>query len=165
MGTIKMSRINGVILIILLAGIDQLSKYLVEQNLPFHQSEPFIPFISLYRTYNEGIAFSLLSFMDNQVLSMLIIVVIMLVLWMWYQTKSDRLFSQLGYVFILAGAIGNLIDRIVLGHVIDFIQFHTQNWSFAIFNLADSFVTIGATFIILDEFIQMRKSKQRSTNE
>ncbi len=160
-----MSRINGVILIILLAGFDQLSKYLVEQKLPLDQSEPIVPFISFYRTYNEGIAFSLLSFIDNQVLSMLIIAVILFVLWMWYQTKPDRLFSQLGYVFILAGAIGNLIDRVALGHVIDFIQFHTQNWSFAVFNLADSFVTIGATLIILDEFIQMRKSNQRSTNE
>ncbi len=160
-----MSRINGVILIILLAGFDQLSKYLVEQKLPLDQSEPIVPFISFYRTYNEGIAFSLLSFIDNQVLSMLIIAVILFVLWMWYQTKPDRLFSQLGYVFILAGAIGNLIDRVALGHVIDFIQFHTQNWSFAVFNLADSFVTIGATLIILDEFIQIRKSNQRSTNE
>ncbi|MCP4182841.1 MAG: signal peptidase II [Hyphomicrobiales bacterium] len=165
MGTAKMNRINGVILIILLAGFDQLSKYLVEQKLPFAQREPFIPFVSFFRTYNEGIAFSLLSFIDNQVLSILIVMVIIFVLWMWYQMKADRLFSQLGYVFILAGAIGNLIDRIALGHVIDFIQFHTDNWSFAIFNLADSFVTIGAAFIILDEIIQMRKSNKRSINE
>lgn len=160
-----MNRISGVILILLLAGLDQFSKFLVEQKLPFHQSEPFIPFISFYRTYNEGIAFSFLSFIDYQVLSILIVAVILFVLWIWYQTKPDRVFSQLGYAFILAGAFGNLIDRVTLGYVIDFIQFHTQNWSFAVFNLADSFVTIGAALIILDEFIQIKKSNQRSTNE
>ena len=160
-----MNRISGVILIALLAGFDQLSKYLVEQHLPLHQSEPFIPMISFYRTYNEGIAFSLLRFIDNQILSVLIIVVILFVLWMWYQTRPERLYSQLGYIFILAGAIGNLIDRIALGHVIDFIQFHTQSWSFAIFNLADSFVTVGAMLIILDELIQMINSKQGATDE
>jgi len=165
MKTYLMNRVNGIILIVLLTGFDQFSKYLVEQKLPFQQSEPFVPFISFYRTYNEGIAFSMLNFIDNQILSILIIAVIIFVFWMWYQSRSNAVFSQLGYMFILAGAIGNLIDRITLGHVIDFIQFHTQNWSFAVFNFADSFVTVGAALIILDEFIQIRKSNQRSTNE
>lgn len=154
-----MNRISSAIIIVLLVGLDQLSKYLVEKHLPFQQSEPFIPFISFYRTYNEGIAFSWLNFVDNQVLTILIAAIIVFILLIWRRLKADRIFSHLGFGFILAGAIGNLIDRIVLGHVVDFIQFHTQTWSFAIFNLADSFITIGAIFIIIDEFIQAARAK------
>ncbi len=160
-----MNRISGTILIMFLTGLDQLTKYLVEEHLPFQQSEVFVPFISFYRTYNQGIAFSMLSFIDNGVLTVLIVAVIIFVLWMWSQAKKDRIFSQIAFAFILAGAIGNLIDRVTLGHVVDFIQFHTQNWSFAVFNLADSFVTIGAVLLILDEIIQIKKSNQESINE
>ena len=149
-----MIRIWSAILILLLTGIDQLSKFLVEQFLPLQQSEPFIPFVSLYRTYNTGIAFSWLNFIDNQVLIILIIAIIALVFWLWSKLGPGRIYTHLGYGFVIAGAIGNLIDRVSRGHVVDFIQFHTQNWSFAIFNLADSFITIGALFIILDEFIK-----------
>ena len=154
-----MNRVLSINLIIFLAAIDQISKYLVERYLPFQQSELFIPYISFYRTYNEGIAFSWLNFIDNNVLIILISAIIVFVLWLWWRVLADRAFSLLGYGFILAGAIGNLIDRVYLGHVVDFIQFHTQNWSFAIFNLADSFITIGAVFILLDEFLQAKNAR------
>ena len=58
---------------------------------------------------------------------------------------------------VLGGALGNLIDRIVHGHVIDFILLHTANWSFAIFNFADSFITVGAALIVFDEIIEWRR--------
>jgi signal peptidase II len=154
-----MNRITNFVLIAFLIGLDQYSKFLVEKNLPFQQSELFLPFISLYRTYNVGIAFSWLNFIDNNILMVLILAIIIFVLWLWRQASTPGFFSHLGYSFILAGAFGNLIDRVFLGHVVDFIQFHTQNWSFAIFNLADSFITIGAMFIIIDEFIKAKNAK------
>ena len=146
-----MNRIVAIILIAFLAGIDQLSKYLVEKHLTLHQSESIIPLISFFRTYNEGIAFSWLNFIDNQILIFLIFAIIAFVFWLWRQLKTGRILSSVGFAIILAGATGNLIDRIFRGHVVDFIQFHTSNWSFAIFNLADSFITIGAVLIIIDE--------------
>ena len=160
-----MSRLVSIILVAALVGLDQWSKALVEQFLPLHQSEAFIPFLSFYRTYNEGIAFSGLDFIGNNVLTVLILVIVGFVIWLWSQLEKNRLFSHLGFAFIIAGALGNLIDRITLGHVIDFIQFHTQTWSFAIFNLADSFITIGAGLIIIDEIRQALLAKSGAENE
>ena len=57
---------------------------------------------------------------------------------------------------IIAGALGNLVDRLLFGYVIDYILFHTDNWSFAVFNLADSLITIGAGAIVLDELLQTK---------
>ena len=122
-----MNRLRNLALIAVLVGIDQISKFLVEASLPFQQSEKFLPFISLYRTYNTGIAFSWLNFISNEILMVLIVAIIGFVLWLWHQSQAG-LFGQLGFAFILAGAMGNLIDRALLGHVVDFIQFHTQNW-------------------------------------
>lgn len=152
-------------LIIILLAVDQLSKYWVEQNLPFQSGVPFIPFISLYRTYNEGIAFSGLDFIGNEILTVLIILVIAFVIWLWKSMTPERKFAHWGYAFVVAGALGNLIDRAIHAHVIDFIQFHTQNWSFAIFNLADAFITMGAALIIMDEVIQSRKTGTGENNE
>ncbi|MFP3520005.1 signal peptidase II, partial [Pseudomonas sp. SIMBA_077] len=58
-----------------------------------------------------------------------------------------------------AGALGNLFDRFLYGHVIDYILFHTETWSFAVFNLADSFITVGAGCVILDELLQPKKAE------
>lgn len=153
------------LIVIILIAADQASKYWVEHSLVFQQSEPFIPFVSFYRTYNEGIAFSGLSFIGNKFLIAMILVIIGFVLWLWSQLERKRMISHFGFGFIVAGALGNLIDRFYHGHVIDFIQFHTQNWSFAIFNLADSMITIGAMLIILDEILQAFQTKQELGDE
>lgn len=152
-------------MIALLTGLDQIVKYLVITNLTLFQSVPFIPFLSFYRTYNEGIAFSGLSFIGNNYLIMMIIVVIGFVLWLWSQLAKNQLFSHIGFAFIISGALGNLIDRFNHGHVIDYIQVHTTTWSFAIFNLADSFIFVGAALIIFDEIRQVIKSKRELNNE
>jgi len=79
------------------------------------------------------------------------LVIVAFVLWLWRRTPKDRPFAHLGYAMIIAGAIGNLIDGIVYGHVVDYILFHTATWSFAVFNLADSFISVGAGLVIVDE--------------
>ena len=61
---------------------------------------------------------------------------------------------------IIGGAVGNLIDRAVYGHVVDYILFHTETWSFAVFNLADSFISLGAGLIVLDELISTMKDRK-----
>ena len=64
--------------------------------------------------------------------------------------KAQRL-AHLGFALIIGGALGNVIDRVSYGHVIDYVLFHTPVWSFAVFNLADAFITIGAMLVIADE--------------
>ncbi len=62
---------------------------------------------------------------------------------------------------IIAGALGNILDRFLYGHVVDYVLFHTGSWSFAVFNLADSFITVGACLVVLDEILRSRKAKMR----
>jgi signal peptidase II len=70
--------------------------------------------------------------------------------------------ARAGFALIVGGALGNLIDRSVYGHVIDYILFHTPSWSFAVFNLADAFISVGAVLVILDEFVGWRRQTRPS---
>jgi signal peptidase II len=137
--------------------VDQASKQLVERNLELHQPVEILPVLSLFRTYNTGIAFSLLAGLPDWVLVLFTFTIILAVSWLWYRLDSHRVWGRFGFALILGGAAGNLVDRVFLGHVVDFILFHLQNWSFAVFNLADSFITVGAGLIILDEFLESRR--------
>lgn len=145
--------------IVLAVAADQFLKYLVEAFLPFQQAVPVIPMLALYRTYNYGVAFSMLSGMEGWFIVGIRLAVVAFVLWLWRRTPKDRFFAHLGYAMIIAGALGNLVDRLLFGYVIDYILFHTASWSFAVFNLADSFITIGAGAIILDELLQAKRGR------
>lgn len=138
---------------------DQIVKLLVEAYLPLQEMVPVIPFVALYRTYNLGVAFSMLSGMEGWFIVSMRLVIVAFVLWLWRKTAPERSFAHLGFALIVAGAAGNLLDRFFYGHVIDYILFHTDTWSFAVFNLADSFITIGAAFVILDEILHARSKK------
>ena len=140
--------------------LDQIVKQLVEAYLPMQEMVPVVPFLALYRTYNLGVAFSMLSDMEGWFIVSMRLVIVVFVLWLWRKTAADRTFAHLGFAFIIAGAAGNLLDRFFYGHVIDYILFHTQTWSFAVFNLADTFITIGAGCVILDEFLHARAAKK-----
>ncbi|MGA1831361.1 signal peptidase II [Rhizobium wenxiniae] len=138
--------------------LDQVIKLAVEAYLPMHEAVPVIPFLALFRTYNLGVAFSLLSGMEREFIIGMRIVIVGVVLWLWRRPPVSRTFAHAGFTLIIAGAVGNLIDGLVYGHVIDYILFHTETWSFAVFNLADSFITIGAGLVILDELIGSKSS-------
>ena len=153
------SRPLPIAVFILLALIaDQLIKYLVEIYLPFNQAVHVVPMLALYRTYNYGVAFSMLSGMEGWFIVGMRLAVVAFVLWLWKRTPKDRFFAHFGYALIIAGALGNLVDRLIFGYVIDYILFYTETWSFAVFNLADTFITIGAGAIILDELLQAKKA-------
>ncbi|KRD73132.1 signal peptidase II [Ensifer sp. ENS10] len=153
------SRPLPIAVFILLALIaDQLIKYLVEIYLPFNQAVHVVPMLALYRTYNYGVAFSMLSGMEGWFIVGMRLAVVAFVLWLWKRTPKDRFFAHFGYALIIAGALGNLVDRLIFGYVIDYILFYTETWSFAVFNLADTFITIGAGAIILDELLHAKKA-------
>jgi signal peptidase II len=138
--------------------LDQIVKIAVDHYLPLQEAVPLVPMLALYRTYNLGVAFSMLSGMDGWFIVGMRLVIVAFVLWLWRRTAKDRRLAHLGYALIIAGAIGNLIDRFAYGHVIDYILFHTESWSFAVFNLADSFITIGAACVVLDELLVPKKA-------
>jgi signal peptidase II len=145
--------------------LDQVIKYLVETRLPFHELIPVMPMLGLFRTWNEGIAFSLLKDLPDTGLLMLTAMVIVFVIFLWWRTPSDRSIAHLGFALIIGGALGNLVDRAIYGHVVAYNLFNTSTWSFAVFNLADSFISIGAGLIVLEEVIaalRERKAKKQS---
>ncbi len=138
--------------------LDQWIKYLVETQLAMHERIEVLPFLSWFRTHNTGIAFSMFSDSGSVGLIVVTLAVIGFVGWIAVRSDPDQHMARLGFALILGGAIGNLIDRVWLGYVVDYVLFHLPNWSFAVFNLADAFISVGAAMIILDEFLVWRRS-------
>ncbi|OLP45153.1 signal peptidase II [Rhizobium oryziradicis] len=147
-------------LIVALLCLDQAVKYAVEVMLPMHELVPVIPMLGLYRTHNLGVAFSMLSHLDSWVIIVLRLVIVGFVAWLWRNTRADHQFAQVGYCLIIAGAFGNIIDRFTYGYVVDYVLFHTETWSFAVFNLADSLITVGAGLILLQELLVGLRNKR-----
>lgn len=144
---------------------DQVIKYVVERSLPFHEMVPVVPMLALFRTYNTGVAFSFLTGSSIWALVVLTFCVVAFVVYLWKRTAPERWLSHLGYALVIGGALGNLIDRVMLGHVVDYILFHTADWSFAVFNLADSFITVGAAAVIVDELLVARAARPEGSDE
>ncbi|TCD16306.1 signal peptidase II [Oricola cellulosilytica] len=137
--------------------IDQAIKRIVETQMGYHQSIELLPFFALFRTHNEGIAFSMLEGLGPLPLIVISLVVVAFVLWLWRGSDARRNLSHAGFILIIGGAVGNLIDRIALGYVVDYFLFHTPRWSFAVFNFADAAITVGAGLVMLDEFLNWRR--------
>ena len=167
----KIRRRTAVLLAVAIVAIDLAVKNRVETYLPFQQPVPVLPFLSWFRTWNEGIAFSFLTFLDDSVLSFMVAGILLFIFWLWKRTPRSRWLAQIGFACVTGGAIGNLVDRVFLGHVVDYILFHVGNWSFAIFNLADAFITVGAAAIFLDEVLwsiqsgKVESEKEKSKKE
>ena len=157
--------LTAVIVILIAVFLDQAIKIAVENYLPMEEPVHLLPVLALYRTYNLGVAFSLLSGMEREWIIGMRLVIVAFVIWLWRRTPKDRPFAHMGFALIIAGAIGNLIDGIVYGHVVDYVLFHTQTWSFAVFNLADSFITVGAGLVILDELFGPKKSDTKTSDQ
>lgn len=149
----------SVLIIVFAVTSDQYIKFLVESGMDYNQQIDLLPFLALFRTHNEGIAFSMLSWLHDGGLIAMTVAVIGFVSYLWWTTAAERVISRLGFALIIGGALGNLIDRSMLGYVVDYILFHLPNWSFAVFNMADVYITIGAGLIILDELVQWRKAR------
>jgi signal peptidase II len=139
--------------------LDQWVKYLVETRLEVQEKVDLLPFLALYRTFNTGIAFSMLSWFGDKGLIVVTLAVAAFILFLAWRSDPAQIFARLGFTLILGGAIGNLIDRVLYGHVVDYVLFHTPVWSFAVFNLADAFITIGAGLVILEEFLIWRRGR------
>jgi signal peptidase II len=140
--------------------LDQWIKYLVEQHLPFQQMVELVPHLALYRTWNEGVAFSFLSGMSGWAIVTMRLAIVAFILWWWRTSEHPSALSHLGFCMVVAGAAGNIVDRLIYGHVVDYVLFHTETWSFAVFNLADSLITVGAVVIGFCEIFLNRKAQK-----
>lgn len=148
---------HGLLVIVAIA-LDQWIKWLVETRMDFQVAVELLPFLALYRTYNTGVAFSMFSGADDIWLILLVVAVMAFILWLAWKSEARQVWARLGFALIIAGAIGNLIDRSLLGHVVDYVLFHTPVWSFAVFNLADVYITVGAGLVLLQELIDWRRA-------
>lgn len=140
--------------------LDQWLKYLVETQLPMHVPAPVLPFLALYRTHNTGIAFSMLDDLGSVGLIAVTLAVIALILFIAARTDPSQRLARFGFALVTGGALGNLVDRVWHGYVVDYVLFHLPSWSFAVFNLADAFITVGAALVVLEEFLAWRRGRR-----
>ena len=146
----KFSRIA--LIFFVLVSLDQLSKFFITSSLTERSSIELLPILNLTLIFNSGIAFSL--FDDNGVwgrwvLVGLVTLVLLYLARILIKEKNLSSYESLALTLILSGGAGNLIDRILIGHVVDFIHVFYQEYSFYVFNFADSYITIGVMLYLI----------------
>ena len=141
--------------------IDQLSKTVVIGAFELNHSQAVTSWFNLVRVHNSGAAFSFLagaSGWQRWFFVALGAVASGFIVWMLKTHPTQKLFC-FAVTMIMGGAIGNVVDRLLHGHVVDFIQLHYGGWYFPAFNLADSAITLGAICLILDEIRRVRRGR------
>lgn len=151
-------------LAVLIVLVDQATKLAVLARFALGESLPVTPFFNLVLVYNKGAAFSFLAGAAGWQTPLLVgiaLAAIAIVTWMLWR-NSSRLILDIGLTLILGGAIGNLIDRIAYGQVVDFLLFHLYGWSYPAFNVADSAITVGAALLIIESFVAKKPAQGKA---
>ena len=144
--------------------VDQLTKLWFDSALRYGERVQVLPFFDFTLLYNPGAAFSFLADQagwQRWFFTVLGLGAAVFMLWMMHTNRTQQRLL-LALALILSGAIGNVIDRIAYGHVIDFLLFYWQNWYYPAFNVADSCITLGAILLILDEIVRLRGRHARA---
>ena len=144
------SRIS--LIFFILVGLDQLSKILITSALDEGASLPLLPFLDLTLIFNTGIAFSLFDDYGpwgRWFISSLVALILFYLAKIILTEKNLNSYESLALVLIFCGGAGNLIDRVFFGYVVDFIHVFYKNYSFYVFNFADSYITIGVTLYLI----------------
>lgn len=139
--------------------LDQLTKALILGALQLGESRSVTSFFNLVRVHNTGAAFSFLAGASGWqrwfFVGLALLVIGVLVAWLRRLPRGEGRLA-LALALILGGAAGNLIDRVLYGHVIDFIDLYYRDWHWPTFNIADSAITIGAALLLVDAFLGRR---------
>jgi len=139
--------------------LDQATKFLVTRFLELYERVEVLPVLDFTLLHNTGAAFSILAgasgWQRNFFITLGTAVSLILVVWLWRQPRGERLLP-ISLALIVGGAVGNVIDRVVHGYVVDFIYAHWGGAYFPAFNIADSAITIGAMLLMLDAFREKR---------
>lgn len=147
----------GIAIIVVLA--DQLTKITMTRLLAYGQSDTVTSYFNLVMVYNKGAAFSFLSDQSGwqrYFFTGISVIASLFMLWMLKRNPTQKLFCW-ALALILGGALGNLIDRVAYGHVIDFLDFHLAGWHWPAFNVADAAITLGAALFVLDELRRVNR--------
>lgn len=140
--------------ILFLVGLDQLSKSIIVQTIKLNDYIVVIKdFFNITYVQNRGAGFSILQ---GQMTFFYIITVIALIVLTYLLLKSKDKLSKSAYLLMIGGAIGNFIDRIFLGYVVDFLDFYIFGYNYPVFNLADSFLTIGVILMIISVLLEKK---------
>jgi signal peptidase II len=140
--------VSGLAIVATVIVVDQIAKLIVAARLPEGQAIDVLPILTLLHVHNTGIAFSMLAG-SGFGLILLPLVVTAIVLVFWARNREGGRLAAAGFALILGGAIGNLIDRLRLGYVTDFLLLHFGSWTLFVFNIADAALTLGPALLIL----------------
>jgi len=157
------------LMMVTLIMIDQFSKGAVQSTMALHDSIPVIDgFFSITYVRNPGAAFGFLADGHEWVRKfMFLLLPVIFCGWIFVllcKTLKGPFYLSLAYALILAGAVGNLIDRFSLGYVVDFLDFYANGFHFWTFNVADSCITVAAVLLIWDFIVQLKEKKQQKTD-
>lgn len=152
------------IFILFWLGIDQLTKYLVARHILLYEVREIIPgFFNLTHVHNRGAIFGFLGNTDKPAALVLLnlgaLIAFSVVIYYFIQTPLNQSWMKISFALIISGAMGNLVDRIFRGYVIDFLDFYVRNFHWPFFNIADSCITVGTIILI---FILLKGSKHAS---
>ncbi|NNE37741.1 MAG: signal peptidase II [Gammaproteobacteria bacterium] len=151
----KSSAIKWTWLSILIITFDQVTKYYISHQFSLYETLRIIPGLNITYLHNTGAAFSFLSDAGGWqrwlFIALSSIISVILLGWMKRHPATD-LWLAIALALILGGAIGNLIDRVIFGYVIDFISVYYQDWYWPAFNVADSAISVGVVMLIIDSF-------------
>ena len=174
---------NWLWLAVVVVAFDQWTKYLVTDNLEEFDEVVLLPFLDLMRLHNAGAAFSFLS--DSSTLErwlaehlglgpgwqqwffmgLGLLVSVGILAWLRRLPASGHNLLAAGLSLVLGGALGNVLDRVLSGHVIDFVRVHYEQWYFPAFNVADSAITIGAVLLIIDNLLDYRRRARTARSD
>lgn len=151
-----MKKYKYLLISLIILVIDQISKYIIMTNIKLNNSIVIIPkFFKLTYTNNHGAAFSIME--GKQILIIIVSVIIFIyLLCELFKNKSNNKLINVSISFILGGLLGNLIDRIIYGHVRDFLDFSFSKFNFAIFNVGDMFIVIGVILMLIGIILEDR---------
>jgi len=141
--------------------VDQLTKLLIVGSMQLGDSNPMTGFFNIVRAHNSGAAFSFLagaSGWQRWFFTALGLAAATVIVWLLRSHAGERLFC-FALSCVLGGALGNVIDRVLYGYVVDFLDFHWMEMHFPAFNAADSAITLGAICLILDELLRVRRGR------
>jgi signal peptidase II len=148
--------------------LDQFSKYLILLNITSGEKIALLPFLNLTLTFNSGVAFGLFAGSGDLgrwlLLTLAVVVSLGLLIWWWRLPMAFSL-RRHALLLVVAGAVGNALDRLFYGHVVDFIDFHFFGWHYPAFNIADSAITLGALTLLFSlwrqDVIAMKTKKEQ----
>ena len=151
-----------VLFVTILVILDQYVKNLVVLNIELSKRIPLIDdFFSLTYVRNYGAGFSILQ-NETVFLSVLSIVAVLVLAYLLIKVKKSDTISIISYILIISGALGNLIDRIRLGYVVDFLDFKIFGYDYPVFNIADSFITIGCFILMITVILESKNAKNKA---